>query len=120
MHDVLTATLEEIRIHVTESGSVFLNRNGAPPCSFRTAFEGAVRKALIPDFTLHDLRHTFASQPVMSAVDLATVQNVMGHKHGNLTLRYSHLSSEHKRSAVGKLEQCGATSHPFAQHGSQL
>ncbi len=119
MNDVLTATLEEVRIDVTESGSVFRNRNGAPYRSFRTAFERAVRKSLIPDFTFHDLRHTFASRLVMSGVDLPTVKDLMGHKNINMTLRYSHLSSEHKRSAVGKLEQFGAKSHQFSQHGVQ-
>src|SRR5438093_13194233 len=91
----LTATLEEVTIHGTESGSVFRNRKGAPYRSFRTAFERAVRKALILDFTFHDLRHTFASRLVMSGVDLPTVKDLMGHKNINMTLRYSHLSSEH-------------------------
>jgi hypothetical protein len=55
----------------------------------------------------------------MSGVDLPTVKDLMGHKNINMTLRYSHLSSEHKRSAVGKLEQFGAKSHQFSQQGVQ-
>ena len=119
MNDVLTAILEEVRINAVERGSVFRNRNGAPYRSFRTAFERAVRKALILDFTFHDLRHTFASRLVMSGVDLPTVKDLMGHKNINMTLRYSHLSSEHKRSAVGKLEQFGAKPHQFSRQGVQ-
>src|SRR4029450_8181589 len=56
MNDVLTTTLEEVRITSAVSGPVFRNRTGAPYCSFRTAFERAVRKAVVPDFTFHDLR----------------------------------------------------------------
>ena len=82
------------------SGFGFCNRQGTPYCSFRTVFERAVRKAGLEDFTFHDLRHTFASRPVMAVVDRPTVQALMGHKDINMTLRYTHLSSDHKQRAV--------------------
>ena len=66
----------------------------------RTAFTHAVRQAGMTDFTFHDLRHTFASRLVMSGVDLPTVQALMGHKDISMTLRYTHLSSDHKQRAV--------------------
>ena len=47
--------------------------------------------------------HTFASHLVMNGVDLRTVQELMGHKLFNMTLRYAHLSPDHKRSAVSLL-----------------
>jgi len=97
MNDVLTSTWEEVRIKSTARGSVFCNRTGAPYRSFRTAFENAVRKAHILDFTFHDLRHTFASRLVMAGVDLPTVKELMGHKNISMTLRYTHLSSDHKQ-----------------------
>jgi integrase len=76
------------------------------PCrNFRTAFERAIRKAQINGFTFHDLRHTFASRLVMAGVDLPTVQALMGHKTIAMTLRCTHLSSEHKQHAVAALEQ---------------
>jgi integrase len=100
MNDVLTTTLEEVRIQSTATGSVFCSRKGTPYRSFRTAFECAVRKGGIPDFTFHDLRHTFASRLVMSGVDLPTVKELMGHKDITMTLRYTQLSSNHKYSAV--------------------
>jgi integrase len=40
----------------------------------------------------HDLRHTFASQWMMSGGDLFKLQKILGHKSTELTLRYSHLS----------------------------
>jgi integrase len=84
---------------------VFCNRHGRPYRSYRTAFESAVRKAGIEDFTFHDLRHTFASRLVMAGVDLPTVKELLGHKDITMTLRYAHLSSDHKQAAVRKLEQ---------------
>ena len=115
MNDVLTTTLEEVRIKSAATGSVFCSRKGTPYRSFRIAFECAVRKARIPDFTFHDLRHTFASRLVMSGVDLPTAKELMGHKDITMTLRYTRLSSDHKHSAVRTLERFGMESRQFSR-----
>jgi len=107
MNDVLTSTLKATRINASVEGSVFCNRNGTPYKSFRSAFEKAVQKAGLADFTFHDLRHTFASRLVMSGVDLPTVKELLGHKDISMTLRYTHLSTDHKQHAVRLLEQFG-------------
>jgi integrase len=39
----------------------------------------------------------------MSGVDLITVKELLGHKTISMTLRYAHLSPEHKRQAVNSL-----------------
>ena len=36
-------------------------RNGAAWGNIRTGFEGACEEAKVPDFRLHDRRHTYAS-----------------------------------------------------------
>ncbi|MFH1902854.1 MAG: tyrosine-type recombinase/integrase [Candidatus Omnitrophota bacterium] len=63
-------------------------------------FGKTVKKAEIKDFHLHDLRHTFASWLVMSGIDLTTVQQLLGHQTYQMTLKYAHLSPEHRQSAV--------------------
>ena len=118
MNDVLTDMLQTIRIKADKMGPVFCSRQGMAYKSFRTAFERAVQKAGIKDFTFHDLRHTFASRLAMARVDLATVQELMGHKDISMTLRYTHLSSDHKQRAVQELEQFGKKSHQFSQQGA--
>ena len=119
MNEVLTATLGKVRIRAAAMGSVFLDWQGIPYKSIRTAFERAVLKAAIPNCTFHSLRHTFASHLVMAGVDLPTVKELMGHKDIKMILRYTHLSSDHKHDAVSKQEQCGTKSHQFAQQGTQ-
>jgi hypothetical protein len=50
--------------------------------------------------TFHTLRHTFASHLVMSGADLVTVKELMGHRDIEMTMRYTHLSPDHKVAAV--------------------
>ena len=86
------------------SGSfVFANADGKPLKYLKTAWSRVLRMAEIQDFRWHDLRHTFASNLVINGVDLNTVRELMGHSDIAMTLRYAHLSSEHKAEAVEKL-----------------
>ena len=86
-----------------KSPYVFSKGDGTPYGSVKVAFGTALRRAKISNFRFHDMRHTFASRLVMRRVDLKTVQELLGHKDITMTLRYSHLSPDHKRAAVEKL-----------------
>jgi len=97
MADEVSDTLAELPV---TTGFVFTRRDGSNVTSMRTAFENAVRRAKLEDFSFHDLRHTFASHLVMSGVDLLTVKELLGHKTITMTLRYAHLSASHKQKAV--------------------
>jgi len=82
---------------------VFNDNNGNNYGDIKKSFLTAVKKSDIIDFHFHDLRHTFASQLVMAGVDLNTVRELLGHKSIEMTLRYSHLSPDHKKRAVDVL-----------------
>lgn len=82
------------------SAYIFCNNSGEPFRNLRKSFFTALKKSGIVNFRFHDLRHTFASHLVMSGVDLNTVRELMGHKSLDMTLRYSHLSPDHKKHAV--------------------
>ncbi len=56
----------------------------------KDAFERAVEKAKLEDLHFHDLRHTFATRPVQSGVDLYTISRLMGHRSIKMTERYAH------------------------------
>lgn len=73
-------------------------------CYPKREFQQVCKKAGIEDFHFHDLRHTFASHLVMRGVDIKTVQELLGHKKIEMTLRYSHLAESHKAEAVRKLD----------------
>ena len=53
----------------------------------------------------HTLRHTFASWLVEAGTSLYAVKELMGHADFSMTQRYSHLSPEGLRAAIGVLEQ---------------
>ena len=65
MNEVLTDTLQVVRMDMFADGSVFRTRMGKLYRSFHTAFTYAVRQMGMMNFTFHDLRHTFARRLVM-------------------------------------------------------
>lgn len=72
---------------------------------FSKWFEETVKQAGIPELTWHDLRHTFASRLVMGGVDIRTVGELLGHASIQTTMRYAHLSQEHRHAAVETLDR---------------
>ncbi len=84
---------------------IFLNpETGKPLGSIKDAFNRAVRKAGIKDFTFHSLRHTAASQLVRNGVDLYVVQKILGHSTPKMTQRYAHLRDDMLIDAIKKID----------------
>jgi integrase len=111
INDDLELLFKEIRKdqHLT-SKHVFTNA-GKQVRAIERAFGASLKRAGIQDFRFHDLRHTFASQVLLKGGSLKDIQELLGHKTMNMTLRYSHLTQEHKRTAVNLLNGLTATCH---------
>ena len=77
--------------------------------SVRSSFQNAKKNANIQDFKFHDLKHTFASQVLLRGGTLKDIQELLDHKTMTMTLRYAHLTQEHKRKAVNLLNGLTAT-----------
>ena len=101
MNDTLIEVLQSLPVHL-HSETVFPDINGN---MVTVTFERACKRAGIEDFHFHDLRHSFASYLTMDGENLRTVQTLLGHKDLRMTMRYSHLSPEHLREAVLKLDK---------------
>ena len=97
MNDYLTNTLKCVK---TISHRVFCNKKGKPLATINRCFYEAVKKAGIGRLRFHDLRHTFASRLIMKGVDLVTVKELLGHSSINMTMRYAHPTSDHKKWAI--------------------
>ena len=61
------------------------------------------REIGIEDVRLHDLRHSYASQCVMSGVPLPVVSRLLGHSQCSMTLRYAHVSDKDVAHAAERI-----------------
>lgn len=87
----------------TPAAPVFTKADGSPwPMShvqyyfYRSRDAAGLRKAL----HVHSIRHTFASWAAQAGVPLLEIKATLGHTNISQTTRYSHLETEHLRSAV--------------------
>jgi integrase len=77
----------------------------APKITVQRAWQVARAKVGLEHVTLHDLRHSAASEMVNAGVDLYTVGKVLGHRDSRSTQRYSHLTADTLAGAVAKIGQ---------------
>jgi len=99
------------------SDFVFTQENGQPYRWIGRAWRNALKEVQFR-CRFHDLRHTFASHLAMKGVDLRTIMELMGHKSLKMVLRYSHLSSDHLKQAVARLDGVmGGDGTNMAQEG---
>lgn len=71
--------------------------------------------------TFHTCRHSFASQMVISGVDLYAVKELLGHSDFKMTSRYAHLGQNMLQQAIQKMEQNQKSSNviPIAKQGKK-
>lgn len=62
-----------------------------------------LRKAGLGDYHLHHLRHSFASLYLMNKGDIRTLKELMMHANINTTMIYSHLTQEHLKKEIDKV-----------------
>lgn len=108
--DLLSWHVREVGVHGEErwlfaSGSDRLNRNSAG-----NLWRATRKAADIPEqYTLHDLRHFYASALIAAGCDVVTVQRALGHQSAQITLGvYAHLwptAEDRTRSAATDLMQ---------------
>ncbi|MGH9508401.1 MAG: tyrosine-type recombinase/integrase [Terriglobales bacterium] len=88
--------------------------NNRPVAEVRKAHEAAVRRSgVTPYFRLYDLRHTALSRMAMSGIDLSTLRELAGHSQIQMTMRYVHPTSEHKRRAIERFEEASLEQRLF-------
>jgi integrase len=107
MHPKVREVLLARKQGIEKPAGVIFNHTPEPAMKKRLRRElmRASKVCGFPEVTkLHTMRHTFASQLVMSGVDLATVQQLLGHTDIEMTMIYAHLAPEHLKNAVDKLK----------------
>jgi integrase/recombinase XerD len=90
---------------------VFVNRHGSRmrPQSIRTKLRlVAARAGLSRRITPHMLRHTAATLPIETGVDIRIVQRLLGHSSIATTEIYTHVSDEALRTTLERANVLGA------------
>ena len=75
-------------------------------------FHGVARRAGVPPFGPHVLRHTYASHLVMRGTPLLVVRDLLGHSDVRMTERYSHLAPAIPEAHVAKLDDPAPVANP--------
>lgn len=93
-----TPALNELKkIRGVGAALVFLSEiKPTQPIEFKKHWHKALKQAAIENFRFHDLRHTAGSYLAMNNAKLLEIKEILGHKDISSTLRYTHLSTEHK------------------------
>jgi integrase len=71
--------------------------------SWRTAWRTLTKKAGLPGFRFHDLRHCAITQLAENGTSDATIMAIAGHVSRRMLERYSHVRMEAKRNAMEAL-----------------
>ena len=105
---------------VIKSEYVFPDEHGKRLKSIKTSFKSALDDAGILDFKFHDLRHTFASHFIMRGGSIKALKEILGHKDVSMTMRYAHLSQEHKKKEVNLLNGLTSSKNLHVTKVSQI
>jgi integrase len=76
---------------------------GQSMAEMKRSFATACKQAGIEGFTFHDLRHTFNTNAYRAGVPIPTIMKITGHKSIAMFRRYTTISAEDLKEAVGKL-----------------
>ena len=71
--------------------------------SWRSAWRTLTKKAGLPGFRFHDLRHCAVTQLAESGASDSTIMAIAGHLSRRMLERYSHVRMEAKRKAIEAL-----------------
>ena len=75
-----------------------------------TAFQGAVKRAGLEDFRVHDCRHTWATWHYTAHNDLIALQNLGGWRTVTMVSRYAHANTENYLDGINALPSLGEKS----------
>ena len=95
--------LQALRHHPKKAGSeyVFPGRDGGPTKSLTNSARKIMKEAGLPRISLHEMRHSFASNMLMEGVDMKSVQETLGHSQISITFdTYSHLTIAHLENTM--------------------
>lgn len=90
----------------TEGDFLFGGLEPLSPTSITRYFDDALKKAELPHYRIHDLRHSFISNAILNGIDIVTVSKYVGHTNVEMTLnRYSHLLKDSEKNMIERMNR---------------
>jgi len=102
IHPDLLIELKKLKLK-SRSEYVFPAEDGGMRKDFRKALNYALKRAGLPRIRIHDLRHTFAANFIMSGGNILTLQKILGHSDLKMTMRYAHLAPDFFHQEIEKM-----------------
>ena len=103
---------------------LLINKNNwSRPCymALLATIYSAARRAGIKRVTLHQLRHTYATELARAGINLPALMKLLGHKNINMTLRYTGVSQQDLYKAYKEaMEKSRTLSLLPKQHNNNL
>lgn len=101
--DAVSALKKWIKIRKYQNEFIFYGYNQGPLCyeAARAVFLKYLEKAALAHkgYTLHSLRHTYASELLNAGMSLQCLQELLGHRSIEMTRRYARLTDSTRRAA---------------------
>ena len=95
--------LTEQRQHLGDEGWVFPGKGTDNPVAEPRRLQKRLCEAAgIPPFTIHEMRHTFATKLIESGADIHTVKDLLGHSTIKVTELYLHASPARYHEVVNR------------------
>lgn len=107
------------RVGHGETKALFLTRRGARLTGLKVSshVHSVARKAGVPLVSIHQFRHTCASDLIEAGVSLPEVQDILGHAAIETTMRYLSISDPERRKAMEKHPLEGVLVSPAGKGG---
>ena len=101
--DAVGALKKWMKTRAYQSKFIFYGRGAGPLCyeAARAMFKSYIDQAALSHkgYTLHCLRHTYASELLNAGMPLQCLQELLGHKNIEMTRRYARLTDSTRREA---------------------
>ncbi|WP_312228679.1 tyrosine-type recombinase/integrase [Pseudescherichia sp.] len=95
--------LTEQHQHLGDKGWVFPGKGTNNPVSEPRRLQKRICEAAgLPPFTIHEMRHTFATKLIESGADIHTVKDLLGHSTIKVTELYLHASPARYHDAINR------------------
>jgi len=91
------------KVRRIDTDLVFPGRKKGRPLVMRLPWEAALKAAGIENYRFHDNRHSAASYLLMTGATDLEIAGILGHATLSMVKRYAHLSDQHRRGVLERM-----------------